>query len=105
MVSNGDTVVLLADETSCLALFRIGGEVRQESAAGISSFRAAGKRIILLTGDAPAVAYHRVANKLGISMAAGWCNPARQARLCYRAAGGKVRWCPCSEMASPTHLC
>ena len=65
-LESGDTVVVLADETGCLALFRIGDEVRQESAALISELRAAGKKVILLTGDAPAVA-HRVANKLGIS--------------------------------------
>ena len=65
-LESGDTVVALADETGCLALFRIGDEVRQESAALISELRAAGKKVILLTGDAPAVA-HRVAGKLGIS--------------------------------------
>jgi Cu2+-exporting ATPase len=63
---SGDTVVVLANETGCLALFRIGDELRPESAALISELRSAGKKVILLTGDAPAVA-SRVADKLGIS--------------------------------------
>lgn len=65
-LESGDTVVVLADQTGCLALFRIGDELRQESAALISELRAAGKKVILLTGDAPAVA-HLVAAKLGIT--------------------------------------
>jgi Cu2+-exporting ATPase len=65
-LESGDTVVVLADESGCLALFRIGDEVRLESAALIAELRAAGKHVILLTGDAPAVA-HRVAKQLGIT--------------------------------------
>jgi len=65
-LESGDTVVVLADETGCLALFRIGDELRPESVALISELRAAGKKVILLTGDAPAVA-RRVADKLGIA--------------------------------------
>jgi len=64
-LESGDTVVVLGDESGCLALFRIGDEVRHESAALISGLRASGKKVILLTGDAPAVA-HRVATALGI---------------------------------------
>ncbi|MBL8430305.1 MAG: heavy metal translocating P-type ATPase [Dechloromonas sp.] len=65
-LESGDTVVVLADESDCLALFRIGDEVRQESSALISELCAAGKKVMLLTGDAPAVA-HRVAGQLGIT--------------------------------------
>ncbi|UCV23723.1 heavy metal translocating P-type ATPase [Ferribacterium limneticum] len=65
-LESGDTVVVLADESGCLALFRIGDELRHESAALIAELRAAGKKVILLTGDAPAVA-NRVASKLGIT--------------------------------------
>ena len=65
-LESGDTVVVLADQGGCLALFRIGDELRHESAALISELQAAGKKVILLTGDAPAVA-HRVADKLGIA--------------------------------------
>jgi Cu2+-exporting ATPase len=64
-LDSGDTVVVLGDESGCLALFRIGDEVRHESATLISELRAAGKKVILLTGDAPAVA-HRVAGVLGV---------------------------------------
>jgi Cu2+-exporting ATPase len=65
-LESGDTVVVLANETECLALFRIGDELRQESAALISELLAAGKKVILLTGDASSVA-HRVADRLGIT--------------------------------------
>ena len=65
-LESGDTVVVLADETGCLALFRIGDELRYESVALISELRAAGKKVLLLTGDSPSVA-QRVAGRLGIS--------------------------------------
>ncbi|MBS1144671.1 MAG: heavy metal translocating P-type ATPase [Proteobacteria bacterium] len=65
-LDSGDTVVVLADESGCLALFRIGDEVRPESAALISELLSAGKKVVLLTGDAPSVA-HRVAGRLGIT--------------------------------------
>lgn len=64
-LDSGDTVVVLGDESGCIALFRIGDEVRKESATLIAELRATGKKVILLTGDAPAVA-HRVARQLGI---------------------------------------
>ena len=63
---SGDTVVALADATGCLALFRMGDELRPESAALVADLRAAGKKVLLLTGDAPAVA-RRVADQLGIT--------------------------------------
>ncbi len=64
-LDSGDTVVVLGDESGCIALFRIGDEVRKESATLVAELRATGKKVILLTGDAPAVA-HRVARQLGI---------------------------------------
>jgi len=64
-LDSGDTVVALGDATGCLALFRIGDEVRPESAALVAELLAAGKEVVLLTGDAPAVA-RRVAGQLGI---------------------------------------
>jgi Cu2+-exporting ATPase len=64
-MNSGDTVVVLGDESGCLALFRIGDTVRSEASALIAELRASGKKVILLTGDAPAVA-RRVAEKLGI---------------------------------------
>jgi Cu2+-exporting ATPase len=62
---SGDTVVVLADASGCLALFRIGDEVRLEARALISALKAAGRHVVLLTGDVPAVA-RRVAGALGI---------------------------------------
>ena len=64
-LDGGDTVVVLGDETGCVAAFRIGDEVRPESAELISSLIAAGKHVVLLSGDAPSVA-NRVAEQLGI---------------------------------------
>ncbi|WP_428826933.1 heavy metal translocating P-type ATPase [Azonexus sp. IMCC34842] len=64
-LESGDTVVVLGDAGGCLATFRIGDEVRPESAALVRELRAAGKQVVLLTGDAPAVA-KRVAAALGI---------------------------------------
>ncbi len=65
-LDSGDTVVALAAATGCLALFRIGDEVRPESAALVGELLAAGKKVVLLTGDAPAVAW-RVADQLRIT--------------------------------------
>ncbi len=64
-LESGDTVVVLADVGGCLGLFRIGDELRPEAAALIRDLLAAGKKVTLLSGDAPSVAA-RVAGVLGI---------------------------------------
>jgi len=64
-LDSGDTIVALGDETGCLALFRIGDEIRPEAEALIADLRQAGRKVVLLTGDALAVA-RRVAGRLGI---------------------------------------
>lgn len=64
-LESGDTVVALGDESSCLALFRIGDELRPEAPALIADLRLAGRHVVLLTGDAPSVA-QRIAGELGI---------------------------------------
>jgi P-type Cu2+ transporter len=64
-LESGDTVVLLGDDRGCLAVFRIGDEIRPEAAALVAELRHAGKHVVLLSGDAPAVA-HRVAAEIGI---------------------------------------
>ncbi|MCL2346140.1 MAG: heavy metal translocating P-type ATPase [Desulfobulbus sp.] len=64
-LDSGDTIVVLGDETGCLALFRIGDEIRPEAAALVADLRRAGRQVVLLTGDAVAVA-ERVARQLGI---------------------------------------
>lgn len=61
----GDTVVVLGGEEGCLALFRIGDELRTESRALIAELLAAGKQVVLLSGDTPAVV-RRIAGELGI---------------------------------------
>ncbi len=65
-LETGDTVVVLGDATGFLALFRLGDEVRPEALPLIDALKTAGKQIVLLTGDAPAVARH-VAERLGIA--------------------------------------
>ncbi len=64
-LESGDTVVVLADAGGCLGLFRVGDELRPEAAALVRDLLAAGKKVTLLSGDAPAVAA-RVAGVLGI---------------------------------------
>ncbi len=63
---SGETVIALGDVSACLALFRIGDEIRPEARGLIDALQGAGKKVVLLTGDAPAVA-QRVAAELGIS--------------------------------------
>jgi len=64
-LESDETVVVLADASGPLALFRIGDELRPEAKAMISELHAAGKHVILLSGDAPSVA-GRIAGELGI---------------------------------------
>ncbi len=64
-LDSGDTVVVLANQQGCLALFRIGDEVRPESALLVKELLVAGKHVVLLSGDAPSVA-RRVGTALGI---------------------------------------
>ena len=64
-LESGETVVVLADAAGALALLRIGDELRPEAGALVRDLRAAGRQVILLTGDAPSVAA-RVAHELGI---------------------------------------
>lgn len=64
-LEGGDTVVVLGDASACLAVFRLGDEVRTEAAGLVSYLLAAGKHVVLLSGDAPSVA-RRVAAQLGI---------------------------------------
>ena len=64
-LESGDTVVVLADDEGCLALFRIGDELRPEAFSLIKELKALGRHVVLLSGDAPSVA-NRVAAALGI---------------------------------------
>ncbi|MBS1189662.1 MAG: heavy metal translocating P-type ATPase [Rhodocyclaceae bacterium] len=64
-LAGGDTVVALGENGRCLALFRLGDEVRPEAKAVVEELKSSGRRVVLLTGDAPGVAA-RVAAQLGI---------------------------------------
>lgn len=65
-VESGDTLIALGDELGVFAYFRIGDQLRPEARVLVESLQKAGKEVVLLTGDAPAVAKH-VAAELGIS--------------------------------------
>ena len=65
LLALGDTVVALGDADGWLALFRVGDAVRPEAAALVKELRAAGRHVVLMTGDAWPVA-QRVAVALGI---------------------------------------
>ena len=64
-LAGGDTVVVLGDASGCLALFKLGDEIRPEAKPLIEALQAQGRQVVLLTGDAPSVA-GRVAEMLGI---------------------------------------
>ncbi len=74
-LESGDTVVLLADEQGALALFRIGDQLRPEARKLVGDLRRGGRQVVLLTGDAPAVAA-RVAAELGIDDVRAGMTPA-----------------------------
>lgn len=64
-LAGGDTVVALGDGLNCVALFRLGDEIRSEARALVDQLKAEGRHVILLTGDALGVAA-RVAMQLNI---------------------------------------
>jgi Cu2+-exporting ATPase len=90
-LDSGDTVVALGDAQHCLALFRIGDEIRPESAALVAELRAAGKHVVLLSGDAENVA-RRVAAALGIDDVRAGATPQgkHDCVTALQAAGGVV---------------
>ena len=61
----GETVVALANGNACIALFRIGDELRAEAKVLVREMKALGKHLVLLSGDAPEVA-QRIGAELGI---------------------------------------
>jgi len=65
VLASSDTVIALGDEVGWIALFRLGDDVRPEAAALLADLRAAGRRVVLLTGDCAPVA-RRVAQGLAI---------------------------------------
>ncbi len=89
-LESGDTVVILGDATGCLGLFRFADELRPEARPLIEALQTAGRQVVLLTGDAPAVA-QGVAAKLGIADVRAGVTPQGK-HDCVRAlqAGGAV---------------
>jgi Cu2+-exporting ATPase len=64
-LESGDTIIALGRDDACLAYFRIGDEIRPEAGELVADLKQLGKKVVLLTGDALAVA-RRVASELGI---------------------------------------
>lgn len=62
----GDTVIALGDSDGILAFFRLGDEVRPEARELVADLLAAGRQVVLMSGDAEAVAL-RVGQSLGIT--------------------------------------
>lgn len=69
-----DTVVALGDGVRCLALFRVGDEVRPEAEDLVKRLLAMRREVVLLTGDAPSVA-NALAAKLGIGVVYAGVSP------------------------------
>ncbi len=74
------TSVYLGTGGKWLARFDIADAVREDAQAVIAHFRAAGKTVILLSGDQLAVT-QRVASSLGIDAAYGGCLPERKVQF------------------------
>lgn len=66
MANEGETPVILGDETGARAVFGLADAVRPDAKATLDSLRSAGVRhLVMLTGDAEAPA-KRIASELGI---------------------------------------
>ena len=70
----GDTVVALGSSQGWVALFALGDDVRPDAKDLVTSLLAAGRQVILLSGDSPAAAT-RVAKILGIDQVHGGISP------------------------------
>ena len=62
---SGNTVIALGNGQAVLALFAFGDALRDDAAEAVAALKAAGKQVVLLSGDHLAVAQH-VAGKIGI---------------------------------------
>ncbi|MDT8403627.1 heavy metal translocating P-type ATPase [Sulfuriflexus sp.] len=63
--ASGNTVIALGNGQAVLALFAFGDTLRDDAAEAVAALKAAGKQVVLLSGDHLAVAQH-VAGKIGI---------------------------------------
>ncbi|MFN4129680.1 MAG: heavy metal translocating P-type ATPase [Paracoccaceae bacterium] len=85
------TVIVLADETRALASFALSDKLRAGAAAAIAALQSDGKRVALLSGDAPGPV-GRIATELGVTEALSGLKP--QDKLAWvrarQAAGAQV---------------
>lgn len=89
-LESSDTVIALADDSGCLALFRIGDQLRPEAKALVASLLRAGRHVVLLSGDAEPVA-RRVAAELSIDEVYAGVSPQGKHQCVQRLqAGGAV---------------
>ncbi len=75
LIARGDTIITLASTEGWQAAFAVGDELRPEAAGMIRELRALGKRVHLLSGDAPEAA-RRVASLAGIATVEAGVSPA-----------------------------
>jgi len=73
-VGAGDTVIALGNGEGWLAFFRLSDAIRPEASAMVAKLSAAGIRLSIFSGDAPAAA-GRVGAALGIADARGGLSP------------------------------
>jgi Cu2+-exporting ATPase len=86
----GMTPVYLGSEGAWLARFLLSDALRADAAAVVEYFRAAGKSVVLLSGDQEALT-QAVAAELGIDIASGECLPDEKLRVVQELqAGGAV---------------
>jgi len=71
---DGHTVVVLADENECHALFALGDRLREDAVALITQLKSSGHEVILLSGD-HTDAVKRVAEQVGIEHWQAECLP------------------------------
>ena len=91
IVGAGDTVIALGDAEGWQAFFRLSDKLRPEAPAMAAKLLAAGIRLSIFSGDAPAAAA-RIGAALGIADARGGLSPEEKhaALKALQAAGGTV---------------
>ena len=86
----GDTVLVLADTSRWLALFRIRDDARASARDAVTDLHACGLETAVLSGDSPSAAL-KMAENLGIGRAWGGMSPEeKHRRLCELQSEGHV---------------
>ncbi|MBE6581141.1 MAG: heavy metal translocating P-type ATPase [Ruminococcaceae bacterium] len=78
--NEGKSVVILACDTTFLAVFAVADTVREDSAAAVSAIEALGCHVVMLTGDNAATA-QKIAEKTGVKEYHAGLLPADKERL------------------------